>query len=221
MILYMNTGARWWTLSFTNSYVLWTQQSAPSWINIGITNGYTYPLWLSIDTVIAHHSSALWFLVIQALQILNRYQWRCNLYCERFLLKIHRYNSCKGCIIYFCWDAKSPAPITVVLKILHLLPRLLSSLLTMHMHYDYVHKCVRDHCLLTIRTYSFSGQFTEDQIAIILVFEFHSRYLFWFIHWLHRCLMFNNLVHKQSCNLMGWIRVGLMASLRATAHKCI
>ena len=67
------------------------------------------------------------------------------------------YNSCKGCIIYFCWDGKSPAPITVVLKILHLLLRLMSSLLTTHMHYDYVHKCPHDHCLLTIRIYSFSG----------------------------------------------------------------
>ena len=51
------------------------------------------------------------------------------------------------------------APRTVVLKILHLLPRLMSSLLMTHMHYDYVHKS--PHCLLTIRTYSFSGQFTE------------------------------------------------------------
>ena len=55
-------------------------------------------------------------------------------------------------LFILCWDAKSPAPITVVLKILRLLLRLVSSLLTTHMHYDYVHKCPRDHCLLTIRT---------------------------------------------------------------------
>ena len=57
----------------------------------GIRNGYTCPL--SIDTVVAHHSPALWLLVIQALWILDiRYQqWRWNLYCERFLWKMHCY----------------------------------------------------------------------------------------------------------------------------------
>ena len=66
-------------------------------------------------------------------------------------------------VFILCWDAKSSAPITVVLKMLHLLPRLVSSLLMTYMHYDCMHKCPCDHCLLTIRTYSFSGQFTEGE----------------------------------------------------------
>ena len=62
---------------------------------------------------------------------------------------------------YGRYTGKSPATKTVVLKILHLLPRLMSSLLLTHMWFDYVHKCLWAHCLLTIRTYSFSGQFME------------------------------------------------------------
>ena len=46
-----------WTLTFTYSLVMWHSSQH---FGISFRNRYTCPLWLSIVTVISHHSLALW-----------------------------------------------------------------------------------------------------------------------------------------------------------------
>ena len=66
-----------WTLT------VWSCDAAVNTLgSVSETGGCTCPLWLSVDTVITHHSLALWLLLIQALQIPDRcLQWSWHLYC--------------------------------------------------------------------------------------------------------------------------------------------
>ena len=91
----------------------------------------------------------------------------------------------------------------MVLKILHLLPRLMSSLLMTHMHYDYVHKS--PHCLLTIRTYSFSGQFKErgsnyynSNFWVCSLAWVTNNCLYWISLWLN-CFVFCTCLLLEFC----------------------
>ena len=69
---------------------------------------YAFPLWVSIDTVITHHSTALWHLLIQPSQMVDRHlQWNRHLDCWRFYAcEISWCNSCKGCITARMMQAK-------------------------------------------------------------------------------------------------------------------
>ena len=163
-ILSTNKGAQWWTLSFTYTLVLWTQQSTwyQEWVHMSTEHWYCNCSSLTSSVTLGDPSPMDTRHQIPAVKV-ESLLW--EIFMKDALL--HYYNGCKG-----CWDGKSAAPRTVVLKY--------------YIFYqDWWAVSWRHTCTVTIctslleliaflpseRTHFQASLRKEDQITITLIFE--------------------------------------------------
>ena len=196
-----------WTKEHNNGLQVSPTVSMVMWHSAAIWD--LYQKWVHTPTVtivITPHSLALWCLLIQALQIVDRYpQWSLHVYCESFM-------HVKICDTWLqglhcrCEDGKSlSAPKTVVLNRLYLLPRLLRRLMTIHTMCQVT--CLHQGILRPVEMGFFelvAWNYWET-IAYSLTVLWFSVFLFCLllhfniVLWQWGCSMLNRFVHITTC----------------------